>query len=329
MPPIDASALSVARHLVHGRRVRLARRGLATIEFVMLIALIAVVAAVTADAMSSVSDRTFEHLTSNFDPRPNPMRSDERAVTPTLVAPSPVSPERRFQPRRIDPMLTLLVVVSAAALVIGRRRPSPEAREVLSALEKATRTEIGAASFVGKRQEILRALSSDLESFLTNHLRVGHLMTTRLSTVGPKARAWEMANVMKQGELRHLLVVDDQGRLLGVVSDRDLKAADGDVVAAKLMAENPLTCSPSTPLRAAVTMLLDSHISSLPVVEADRLTGIVTTTDIAMALQCALQLVERVAADLTRDPRIAAALLAAAGPSAEPSADDVATVSAA
>lgn len=313
-------------------RRRRRRGGLAAIEFVMLIALIAVVAALTVDAMGSVSDRTFDHLTGKFDAQSNTGRTGERTEeSETDRTPEPLTlPAWRFHAHRFDPMLTLLVVISAAALVIGRRKsPLPGEQEVLAALEKASRTETGSAAFVAKRQEILRSLSGDLESFLTNHIRVGHLMTTRLSTVGPKSKAAEMSAVMKQAELRHLLVVDDLGRLLGVVSDRDLKAADADVPAARLMTRKPLTCTPDMALRAAVTMLLDSHISSLPVVDSDRLVGIVTTSDVAMALQCALQLVERVAVDLTRDPRIAAALLAAARSSTENRPQDDPNVSAA
>jgi signal-transduction protein with cAMP-binding, CBS, and nucleotidyltransferase domain len=44
--------------------------------------------------------------------------------------------------------------------------------------------------------------------------------------------------------------------------------------------------------------MLDRHISSLPVVENGKLVGIITTTDLVMAFQCTMQVIQAAAADL-------------------------------
>jgi len=46
--------------------------------------------------------------------------------------------------------------------------------------------------------------------------------------------------------------------------------------------------------RHVVTILLESRISSLPVVDGDQLVGIITATDVVVDLQCSLQLTDRV-----------------------------------
>jgi signal-transduction protein with cAMP-binding, CBS, and nucleotidyltransferase domain len=64
------------------------------------------------------------------------------------------------------------------------------------------------------------------------------------------------------------------------------------------MTANPVTNEPKTRASVLVSILLDRRISCLPVVKEGTLVGIVTTTDIAMTLQCTLQLIEQLVSDL-------------------------------
>ncbi len=63
------------------------------------------------------------------------------------------------------------------------------------------------------------------------------------------------------------------------------------------MTANPRTVTPDTPVAAVITMMLAQRISCLPVVEEGQLQGIITTSDLLMALQCVLRLVEQQALD--------------------------------
>lgn len=86
---------------------------------------------------------------------------------------------------------------------------------------------------------------------------------------------------MAIAEIRHLPVVDEHNRVVGIVSDRDLRAAGrakkriGDVM------RHPVrTVRPSTPAYEAASLLLEHKIGSLPVIAADeQLVGIVTESD--------------------------------------------------
>ncbi len=84
--------------------------------------------------------------------------------------------------------------------------------------------------------------------------------------------------------IRHLPVVDD-GALVGIVSDRDLRRARGagesdELPVGKVMTRSVVTVEPSLDLVAAGALMADEAVSALPVVDDGRLVGIVTLRDI-------------------------------------------------
>lgn len=119
----------------------------------------------------------------------------------------------------------------------------------------------------------------------TRELTVEELMSTALVT----ARADEViANVdfeMKMADIRHIPVVDDRGRLVGIVSQRDILrarvGADSKAIPIRsLMTRRVRTIAPDALALEAVDILLDHKIGCVPVVAEDgRLVGIVTETD--------------------------------------------------
>jgi len=110
-------------------------------------------------------------------------------------------------------------------------------------------------------------------------------------------------DVMHYKHLRHLPVIDDNGRLVGLISHRDLlraqistlsgltpaerRARQSDVRVAQVMTRDVWTVRPDTEATIVGRTLLDHRFGCLPVVDADeRLIGIVTERDfIKYALQ--------------------------------------------
>ena len=100
---------------------------------------------------------------------------------------------------------------------------------------------------------------------------------------------------MSEGGFRRLPVVED-GRLIGIVTDRDLRQATNsplvlrerwysdfllDAIKVKsCMTPNPITVARTTPVLDVVRLLRQHKIGGLPVVENGAVVGIVTTTDV-------------------------------------------------
>ena len=105
---------------------------------------------------------------------------------------------------------------------------------------------------------------------------------------------------MAQGRFRHLVVLDEEGAIVGVISRRDLfrgalATAMGygeraqlnvlrTLVAKEVMTSPVRTVGPETTVAEAGRLLLDLQIGCLPVVDGERLVGIVTVTDLLRLL---------------------------------------------
>jgi len=108
-------------------------------------------------------------------------------------------------------------------------------------------------------------------------------MSTALVTVNATETIAEAYVEMQVGGIRHLPVVDDRGRLVGVLSDRDLLrslSSKKPPCVTKVMSRGVVTTSPEVNAHAAADLMLDRQISSLPVVDdTGALVGILTQTD--------------------------------------------------
>jgi len=115
----------------------------------------------------------------------------------------------------------------------------------------------------------------------SHDLKVIDLMSTALLTIKASESVTEAHTEMELGLIRHLPVVDERGKLVGVLSDRDLLAASKrDRRVADLMSKDVVTIRPEAPAYEAAVLMLDHRIGSVPVVDAHgTLVGIVTQTD--------------------------------------------------
>jgi acetoin utilization protein AcuB len=126
-------------------------------------------------------------------------------------------------------------------------------------------------------------------------LRVRDLMARRPVTITPETPIGPAFAVMHEHEIRHLPVVDPDGRLVGIVTDRDLRQAslarfhalrerDRDLTVQDVMTCAVITTGPDAPVAHAVAAMFERRIGSLPVVEQGRLVGILTEQDLLRGL---------------------------------------------
>ena len=120
-------------------------------------------------------------------------------------------------------------------------------------------------------------------------------MTRDPVTVAPNDSIGVALKCMLDRGCRRLPVVD-QGKLVGIVSDRDLRRATNSpfvlrerwyddfllehILVRACMTPNPITITPRTSMLEAAKLMRDHKIGGLPVMEGERLVGIVTETDL-------------------------------------------------
>ena len=115
------------------------------------------------------------------------------------------------------------------------------------------------------------------------------LVRTRMSrpavTIRQDAELQQALALMQKRRLRRLPVVDGDGRLAGIVVERDLLVAamrylQSRVEVADIMTRGVVTVGPDTDLVDVARTMLERKIGGLPVVEHGRLVGIITESDI-------------------------------------------------
>ena len=106
----------------------------------------------------------------------------------------------------------------------------------------------------------------------------------------------EALRLMREKKVRRLPVLDSHGKLVGIVSDKDLLFASPSPVSSlsvwemnyllaklkveEVMTRQVITVSEDTPLEEAARIMVDNKIGGLPVMRDDKLVGIVTETDL-------------------------------------------------
>ncbi len=130
---------------------------------------------------------------------------------------------------------------------------------------------------------------------------VSDQMRSHVISVGPKCPIADIVGLFRRYRFRHVPITAGTD-LLGIVSDRDVRTSfglsqihdmkaqeaarifDGPLFAADIMHKPVKTIGSSDPLSAALEKMHHQHIHSLPVMQDDRLQGIITLTDFIKAI---------------------------------------------
>lgn len=130
-------------------------------------------------------------------------------------------------------------------------------------------------------------------------MQVGQRMKTHVISIGPTESAAAAWGLLRANHIRHLPVIEE-GKVVGIVTDRDLRLVFPSALTAgrkeqdahdalervrvsEIMTSRVLTVSPETSIADAARLLLERRIGGLPVVQENRLVGIITKTDILAA----------------------------------------------
>jgi len=135
---------------------------------------------------------------------------------------------------------------------------------------------------------------------MKSNVRVRDLMTRSVKTLGRNDKLSVADALMRAERIRHLPVVDEDGRLVGILSQRDLffnalvralgfgsTTQDrmlSTILVKEVMTENVVTTTPETLVAAAARVMVDRKIGCLPVIEGEALIGILSESDVVAAV---------------------------------------------
>ncbi len=114
------------------------------------------------------------------------------------------------------------------------------------------------------------------------------IMTEHVVTASPATPARQVAELMRDRNVGSVVLADDSGRPVGMVTDRDLAltvlAGRGDTgcPAAQCATTPVVTGEAEMPLEEAAALMVGHRIRRLPVMDGEELVGIVTLDDIAV-----------------------------------------------
>lgn len=125
-------------------------------------------------------------------------------------------------------------------------------------------------------------------------------MTSDPVTIAPETAFSDAFRLMKEKKFRRLPVVDQHGKLVGIVVEKDLLRASpssastlsifeishllSELLIEQVMSQPVITAPPELPLEEAACLMVEKKVGCLPVVRDDQLIGIITETDIFEAL---------------------------------------------
>ncbi len=149
-------------------------------------------------------------------------------------------------------------------------------------------------------------------------MRVADIMTSKPVTVTPQNAIGTAIALMRAGGFRRLPVVEN-GRLVGIVTARDLRLASNaptvmreqwydnyifqHIPVSTCMTRHPITVTPDSSIAEAARLMRDHKIGGLPVVEGEQVVGIITETDLLNYLLKLLEEREEAAAPGDREAK--------------------------
>jgi CBS domain-containing protein len=148
----------------------------------------------------------------------------------------------------------------------------------------------------GLRGPVLRSLGPERPSTRRHPMKVAELMRTDVKVIGPDATVAEAVELLADGHVSGLPVVDKHGRIVGVLSSTDILEAEAeatgadrdrlfdDTTVAEIMTPTPRLVAPDLDIREAAQQMLYLDVHRLFVEQNGKLAGVISQTDLVRAL---------------------------------------------
>lgn len=120
---------------------------------------------------------------------------------------------------------------------------------------------------------------------------IEEIMNQDVATLYPTQTLREAAATLREKKIRHIAVINEQRKVVGVITDRDIKQATPsnllesddysvlDTPIERIMTKNPITGHPLDFVEETATIFYDNRIGCLPIVSKGKLVGMITESD--------------------------------------------------
>ena len=145
---------------------------------------------------------------------------------------------------------------------------------------------------------------------IATDIKVSQVMQTSIVTVTPKTSVYEAARLMDEENVGTVLVVGEQKKLLGMVTDRQIvtrviahKRDLGTTTVDEIMTRWPMTIFPDSTCKEALDIMGDYGYRRLPVEKDGKLVGIISMTDLAPVVEFDDECISDMVRELSSDVR--------------------------
>jgi acetoin utilization protein AcuB len=124
-------------------------------------------------------------------------------------------------------------------------------------------------------------------------------MTRKVTTVDQEATIFDAQELLAENKIRHLPIIDKDQRLIGIITDRDIRSAlpyksllghssqkekVSELKVKDIMTKDPISISPAYTIQDALLLIQNSNVGALPVVDDNhKLKGIISVRDLLRA----------------------------------------------
>jgi acetoin utilization protein AcuB len=125
---------------------------------------------------------------------------------------------------------------------------------------------------------------------------VGRIMSKQIVTTSPDKRVGQALKLMQKHQIRHLPVME-QDRMVGWITSRDLRevllaSMLEEIRVGDVMVQAPLSITPDTEVEEAARLIHEHKIGGMPVMEGNKLVGVITMQDLISAFIAMLGLLK-------------------------------------
>jgi len=121
------------------------------------------------------------------------------------------------------------------------------------------------------------------EEVVVMALTAKDIMTKRVVTVSPSTTVKELTELLAAKKISGVPVVDEQKRVVGIVTEADVLAHPGAKTVEEIMTKKVISVTPDTPVEEIAKLLAKKKIKRVPVIDKGKLVGIVSRADIVKA----------------------------------------------